>query len=168
MISLFKKPANHKKEVAQTFVEFALVFPIILMITYGIIELGRMVFIYASVTNGAREGSRYGSAAGVGDNSIVQYADCAGIKDAVRHTAFLITVPDSNINISYEISPSAGWSTTCATVQSDPSIVQLGDRVLVQVAVQYEPIIGNFLGIHGFTINAANARTILKDVKIQK
>ena len=166
MIRPFKKFKLLKTENAQTMVEFALVFPFILLITYGIIEFGRMVFIYASVTNSAREGARYGTATQVGKYGYVQYADCEGIKDAVRTTAFLIEIPDSSITIFYQLGPGTSFATPCATVQGDPDSVSLGDRIKVNVSVQYEPMIGGFLGVHGFTIKSANARTIMKEVEI--
>jgi len=38
---------SSKFENAQTMVEFALVFPLVLLITYGLIEFGRMIYITA-------------------------------------------------------------------------------------------------------------------------
>jgi Flp pilus assembly protein TadG len=172
MIKKTRKTSFFHTEHAQTMVEFALVFPIILLITYGIMEFGRMVFIYAAVTSSAREGARYGTASGLvdidgdGDGEIQQYAYCAGIKNAVRRTAFLIAIPDSAITITYQLGGASGFTTSCASVQSNPALVKLGDRILVQVSVQFQPMLGNFLGISNFTINTANARTILKEIKL--
>src|SRR5262245_34479575 len=42
----------------QALVEFALVFPIFLLLMMGVFDLGRAVFAYNSVTNAAREGAR--------------------------------------------------------------------------------------------------------------
>jgi len=39
-------------------VEFALVFPIALIVLLGVFDLGRLVFVYSGLTNGAREGAR--------------------------------------------------------------------------------------------------------------
>ncbi len=169
MITTIKKSHALKKENAQTMVEFALVFPFLLLLTYGIIEFGRMVFIYASVTNSARQGARYGAASGP-DTGTRHYKDCGGIRNAVRSTAFLITIPDANITISYDNgpSPTKTWN-TCPPVPSnqiDP--ILLGDRVVVRVQVNYEPIIGGFLGVHGFPIAARNARTILFNVEVNQ
>jgi Flp pilus assembly protein TadG len=177
MIKIFKKLNGSKKENAQTMVEFALVFPIILLITYGIIEFGRMVFIYAVVTGSAREGARYGAAAGVGANGYIQYADCAGIRSAVQKTAFLVNIPNGNILIHYDRGPVAApgtpyiVSSTCellrpkAGTKTDP--IKMGDRIVVTVSAQYSPLIGNFLGVSGFTINSYNARTILAKINLE-
>src|SRR4030042_7137282 len=100
MIKPIKKLTHSKREFAQTMVEFALVFPLILVVTYGIIEFGRMIFIYSAVTNAAREGARYG--ASVGERNDYHYLDCAGVIAAVQKNAFLISIDPANIVIKYE------------------------------------------------------------------
>ncbi len=148
-------------------VEFALVFPILLLITYGIIEFGRMVWIYAAVTNAAREGARYGAASGA-VNGTRYYKDCSGIKQAVNRNTVLIPISDANISITYDNgpNPTQSWG-TCPPVDGngfDP--ILLGDRIVVRVTANYQPWIG-FLGVQGFQIFARNARTILLDVELQ-
>ena len=44
----------------QTLVEFALVVILFIVMLMGIFDLGRAVFTYTSITNGAREGARLG------------------------------------------------------------------------------------------------------------
>jgi hypothetical protein len=159
---LFKDKRN-----AQTLVEFALVLPLTLLITLGLIEFGRMIFMYAAVTNSAREGARYGAAAGVGDNGIVQYADCKGIRDAVRRTAFLIAIPDSNITILYDHGDDV-QKANCnpPLVVANPNHFVAKDRIIVQVWAQYTPLIP-FLGLEkvGFHINSENKRTIMIGIR---
>jgi hypothetical protein len=150
----FTKNKKTKREKAQTFVEFALVFPLVLLITYGIIELGRAVFIYAAVSSSAREGARYGVAAGVGANGVVQYADCQGIKDAAKRTAFLVTL--TNIDIKYD-----DGSTPKFSCPPPANSIKLGYRIIVTVTAEYKPVIGKFLGIGETTIIKKNYRTIL-------
>lgn len=41
-------------------VEFALVFPIFILIVMGVVDLGRAVWQYNTLSNAAREGARYG------------------------------------------------------------------------------------------------------------
>ena len=50
------------KSPAQAMVEFALVLPILLLVVYGLIEVGRALFIYNSVASAARQATRYGAA----------------------------------------------------------------------------------------------------------
>ena len=153
-----KRPRSEK---AQTMVEFALVFPLILLITYGIIEFGRMVFMYAAITGSAREGARYGAA--TGDSSAPQFADCEGIRDAVRSTAFLISNP--TISIRYDKGPGLGEiPATCESL--NPNDIKLGNRIIVTATTYYSPWIA-FLGLSGFDITSSNARTILINIPIK-
>jgi Flp pilus assembly protein TadG len=43
----------------QTLIEFALVFPLILLLVVVFIDLGRIVYFHSALTNAAREGARY-------------------------------------------------------------------------------------------------------------
>jgi Flp pilus assembly protein TadG len=44
---------------AQALVEFALVVPFFLLLVFGIIEAGRFIFYYETLSNSTREGARY-------------------------------------------------------------------------------------------------------------
>lgn len=170
MIKPTKKYRLLRMETAQTMVEFALVFPILLLITYGIIEFGRMVFIYSAVTGAAREGARYGAAAGYIDSDTRYYMDCKGIRDAVRRGAILTPITNSNIRVWYDHGP--GTAAFPVPNICPPEIdhygqdlIYRGDRIGVHIDVQYVPII-KFLGFNGFNISSENARTILVYVDI--
>ena len=65
---------ERKKEDAQGMVEFALILPVLLMMLLGIMEGGRLLFFYSSVTTASREGARYGSAVGLA-NDVSRYQD---------------------------------------------------------------------------------------------
>ena len=93
----------------------------------------------------------------------------AGLSTAAKRGAILTPINTSDITIKYDNgpTPTKTWN-SCPPVGSnglDPII--LGYRIVVHVTVLYEPIIGGFLGVHGFTINAENARTILVGVEIK-
>ena len=47
-----------QKNRGQALVEFALIVPLLLFVVYGLIEAGRAIFIYSSVTNASREAAR--------------------------------------------------------------------------------------------------------------
>lgn len=154
-----------RKELAQTMVEFALVFPVLLVITYGIIEIGRVVFLKAAVTSASREGARFGAAAGDVLINNPQYANCSGIRGAVKGHAFLINIPDSNITIRYDRGPGLPViASTCenlaAIIAGGADPIRIGNRVIVHVTAQYTPMIP-FLGINGFQIVAESSRSIL-------
>src|SRR5512138_3653877 len=76
---------------AQAIVEFAIVLPILLMMLVGILEVGRLIFIYAAVNNASREAVRYASAVGLNNAGTVdKYNDCAGIREMARRSAFFV------------------------------------------------------------------------------
>ncbi len=165
-----KKLSFFRKEKAQTLVEFALVFPVLLVITYGIIEFSRMVFTYAVVTGAAREGARYGAAAGGSyDNSVIpKFADCPNIREAVRKNAFLVSIPDASIQIWYDRPGSGTIANGCPPpISYGKYIIKPGDRVVVRISAKYTPVI-KFLGISELNIIGENARTILVNVPLTK
>jgi Flp pilus assembly protein TadG len=49
---------TRRRSRGQALVEFALVFPIALIVLFGVFDVGRAVFIYNGLTNAAREGAR--------------------------------------------------------------------------------------------------------------
>lgn len=160
-----KKVKYTNRERAQTMVEFALVFPIILLITYGIIEVGRAVFIYSAVTSAAREGARYGSAAGDVNSTTKYYMDCAGIRAAIRKTAILTQIKDNEIKVWYDKFPDTNKFPSSNICPSGVNrfaqdLPKLGNRIVVRLEVPYVPII-KFLNFGGFMIKAQNGRTIL-------
>ena len=63
-------------------VEFALVIPLLLVLVFGIIEAGRLMWLYSAVLSSSREAARYGSASGEISGSLRYYADCDGIRAA--------------------------------------------------------------------------------------
>jgi len=49
---------GHKSEKAQELVEFALVLPLLILVLYGAVDLGRAFHAAITITNAAREGAR--------------------------------------------------------------------------------------------------------------
>ncbi|MDE3088426.1 MAG: pilus assembly protein [Chloroflexota bacterium] len=74
----------------QGFVELAILLPVLLVILIGVLDLGRLLGAYVTLTNAAREGARYGT-----DNP----TDTAGIRQHVEAEANNsgLTITDSNI-----------------------------------------------------------------------
>ncbi len=165
MIKSIRKLNFLKRENAQTMVEFALVFPIVLLITYGIIEFGRMVFIYAAVTGSAREGARYGAAGG--NYTSRYYMDCTGILDAVQRGALLLPIDNHDVSIWYDRGPNTNHiKNSCPPMDANEmDLINMGDRIVVHVVAHYDPMIA-FLGFKGFDIVSENARTILVNVDV--
>jgi hypothetical protein len=50
---------THRHPVGQAMVEFALVAPLFFLLLFGIIEAGRFIFYYETLSHATREGARY-------------------------------------------------------------------------------------------------------------
>ena len=49
---------RHEGQRSQALIEFALISPVLLLLVFGIIDIGRAVFYYDTLTHAAREGAR--------------------------------------------------------------------------------------------------------------
>ena len=83
------------RDQGQALVEFALVVTLLFMLLFGIIDFSRLFFAYATMSNGVREGARYG---------IVHPGDDTGIEQ--RAQAMMVVIGgNATIQINY---PDAG------------------------------------------------------------
>ena len=171
---------SRKRTLAQAMVEFALALPVLLMVIYGMLEAGRMLFIYSSVISAARNAVRYASADGTSPNSMPYYQDCAGITAAANKLAIISSFSD--ISISYDAGlsfpagapqpisgpPAISLAADCADIGTWPTFLS-GYRVNVQVSAQYSPIIAIANLIPSFkplTITSQSSRTLLLSIPI--
>lgn len=77
------KPSSKPK--GQSLVEFAILLPVLLLISIVVVDLGRAVYYYSAIHNAAREGVRYGiiypdDPDGM-RNTTIEYAFGLGLKD---------------------------------------------------------------------------------------
>ncbi len=157
---------NRKKtgSRAQAMVEFAIVAPILFLMLIGIIEVGRMIAIYAAVTNASREAVRFGSAVGLDDDGELKYKHCSKIREVARRTSFFASIPDLAIEINYDHGPgTAQLSPSPCAVGVDVApgyFVNSGDRVIVRVSAQYSPLT-NIIPWGPQPYISSSARTIL-------
>lgn len=128
--------ARRRSQSGQSLVEFALVLPILLLLLVGILDLGRAVAAYNSVSNGARSGARV---------AIVDQNEAA-VTTAVESEAFGLPAVD----VEYD------WN-----VESDPQCPRIGCVIEVTVSTDYTPatpIIGNITG--SFTVSSSSRMPI--------
>lgn len=150
-----------RKEKGQGMVEFALVLPILLVIIFGLMEMGRLLLAYSSVTTATRQGARYGSTTGDNGSGTPRYLDCDGIKAEALKAGRWGGLTASDITITY-YSTSSGTK-TCANVSA--SDIGWGDRVEVQAVVTFSTIVP-LVGIPDIPITSSSSRTIFKNAKI--
>ncbi len=79
-------------EFGQDLVEFALVLPFILMLTIGVMDVARVVMIYNTISNAAREGARYGV--------VYEHANMNQIKTHVIDVSPGVNLTKDNIEVS--------------------------------------------------------------------
>jgi hypothetical protein len=163
MMKLFEKRAG-KKTRGQTMVEFALILPVLLMTMYGVMEFGRLLFIYITTTSAAREATRYASAVEeIGGTE--RYRDCTGIREAARRVDVLNAI--QSIAITYYTDyggPTQVVRGTCPVGGLGPAL-NLGDQVVVEVIGNFQPIVP-IVPININQIEAESARTVIKDVPV--
>jgi len=161
MGKLFVRKNRKFGQRAQALVEFAIALPVLLALLVGIMEVGRMVFMYALVVNSSREAARYASAYGRSDNGYLRYKYCDGIKATANQTAYIVKL--TSITISYDHPGTADPGKTCTySGGEDPAVtgVDSGWRVTVTVTADYKPMV-KLLPIKSQTFTAKNSRTIL-------
>src|SRR6266496_3338766 len=101
MINL--KKATPKRNSAQAMVEFAIALPILLLLLYGLLETGRLLFIYSTVVTASRQAVRYGSATGDGINpGVPRYLDCSGISVAANRVDYLNAFSEYHVSIAWD------------------------------------------------------------------
>jgi len=158
---------SHEKRTAwrhrgQGLVEFMLVLPVLLLITLGVVEFGRLFAIYSMVTSASREAARYGASVGDNGSGTPRYLDCAGMRAAAKRMSVLTTLSDSDIQITFDHGDTSSVIATCDS-HPIPGSIALGDRVMVRVNAHYEPIVP-LVNIPVHTITSMTARTILKEI----
>jgi len=129
-----------RPERGQSLVEFALVFPLIALLTFGAIDLGRAVFAYSTVTSAARQGARVASV-----NQIATSPDCNpskpvenpadphwSVKECAANAATSLGVQSTDVTVIYA-SPT-GSALACSPV------LNVGCIAEVTVHFQYRPL----------------------------
>jgi hypothetical protein len=172
----FYKIASQKTR-AQAMVEFAIVLPILLLLLYGLLEAGRLLFIYSTIVTASRQAVRYGSATGLGTGGTTfRYQDCAGIRDAAQRMDFLNAFEDDDIAIAWDTGPGSTANPICPDNNPDPSFEPANNntRLLVTIEGDYLPIVPKIVPFLSRSkadtpadpIMAESARTVLVSVSI--
>jgi len=175
------KKITSKPNKAQAMVEFALVLPILLLLLYGILEAGRLLFIYSTIVTASRQAVRYGSATGEGSSTVPRYQDCAGIRAAAQRVDYLNAFEDRDIVIEWDNGPGTtvnknfcGGNPVTSLPPSDDTFGPTNNqaRLLVTIDGDYLPIVPRIVGFlersdaKNNAIKAQSARTVMVSVTI--
>lgn len=170
------------RQNAQGLAEFALVLPMFLLLVFGVIEIGWLVYFYSAVFTSSRDAARYGAGAGTSVTSgTPYYFDCAGIRARAKQSGTIIKIADADISIYYDHGPdSSGNSTSighcdcpaseqlapgetsCTVYNSD---LHLGDRVIVKVTKNAKLVFPVFKNTT-IPISSKSYRTVISGVVI--
>lgn len=120
----------------QSMVEFALVLPIFLMLTFGTVDLGRAVFYQSLLNNAVRDGARYGTISQ--DTNAVQthvqtalnqfagqVTTCAAVIYSIPYT--LLTTAPACANAGSATPGSYGYVTVTAAMPFAPIVGLYGN-----------------------------------------
>ena len=174
------KKLSPKKNRAQAMVEFAIALPILLMLLYGILETGRLLFLYSTIVTASRQAVRYGSATGVGPNGYPRYKECAEIKRIANKQDYLNAFDDADIVITYDAGPGATPFDTCdGSGDGDETVDELvapstanSSRIQVTIEGDFFPIVPRLVPFiersvaNGEPIRGISARTIIIGIAI--
>lgn len=162
------------KTRGQGMVEFAMTLPILLMLIFGIMEFGRMLFVYSSVISAAREAARYGAAGGrIDPNNLLSvnyFRDCNGIRAAAIRVAGIAGVSNTpaGVRIRYDNGTTVLPSSTadmCPVNGTGPNVNQ-GDRIEVTVTAQFRPMQG-IVRLPTLNVSSTVRRSVIINVNVQ-
>jgi hypothetical protein len=161
------------KSRAQAMVEFAIALPVLLLLLYGILEAGRLLFLYSTVVTASRQAVRYGSATGQGENGVLRYQDCAGIRKTAN--AFGLLGAFDKIEIFYDTGPGTTPVRICQDaglnyINTDSRLntdILEGNRARLEVKVTepFAPLV-RLVPFSPRDVHAESFRTILYSVPI--
>ncbi|WP_376788970.1 TadE family protein [Thermoflexus sp.] len=128
--------------------EFALVFPVLLLFMLGIMEFGRVLFIYTEVSNAAREALRAAAVtihrSNDADRGKVTIAECNEVLNRAYGTLALTPRSQVTITVEYRRPDGSGSFLPLGRCSSDPAqiglpttdVLALNDLVYVDVQSQ--------------------------------
>lgn len=168
-----------RKNTAQAMVEFAIVLPILLLLLYGLLEAGRLLFMYSTIVTASRQAARYGSTTGDGSTAgVPRYRDCFGIREAANRVDYLNAFDHTtdDILISWDTGPGTTATSICPVGEvssswTPPLTPSNSSRIIVTIKGDFNPIVRlvPFMArtvANGNPIEATSARTILVSVSI--
>ena len=157
------------RQRGQSLVEFALVLPIFLLMLFGLIDLGRIIYFNSTLSQAAREGARAASVEAFwvgrtepqcnqpgGPTCPATVADLrADVLDAANGMMTMGSIPDANLHLSCDLGtpPTGHWtsptencnSSAARTPGTTAGVALVSVRVVMEIS-PITPIIGQIIG----------------------
>ncbi len=136
----------------QALVEFALVFPIFLIIVVGLVDVGRAVFAQNTLTNAAREGAR----------TAIVNQDVATVRARTAAQAISLGLAATDITVRYYLDdgsiPVASETLPASDAACDATFVAIDCVAVVRARFAWSaitPLVGQLVGPQTLTATSA-------------
>lgn len=139
MMSLAPNRRSDSKSKGQSLVEFALILPVLALLLFALLDLGRAVYVYNTLANAARQGARVAAVNQNAGNGQCDPLDRTrwSIVQCVLDAGVSIPVQRTDIDIQYS-------GATCVTRELDPPCIAI--VTVFQDYVPITPLIGDIVG----------------------
>ena len=138
-----------REDRGSTMIEFCLISVMLVIVLLGVVEMGRMVLVYTTIANAAREGARYAIVHGADQTASPSGpgnpCTCPDVQTVVKNfaSAGLLNTDSLTITVSYP----DGSNTA-------------GSHVSVKVTYPYDPFVNYFSSILNQTLGSTSQGVI--------
>jgi Flp pilus assembly protein TadG len=145
-------PLGRGRTRGQALVEFALVLPLLLLLVFGIVDAGRLIYAYNTVSNSARNGARVAivnqstSGAETCDTTAATPGATAWPVGCAISSGIGLGIKDTDVSVTYRDVTDTG---DCQSPPTDPPVVTIGCIAVVEVTGKFQPltpVIGQIIG----------------------
>jgi Flp pilus assembly protein TadG len=95
-----------------TLVEAAIITPLLLLLTFSIVDFGSMFYVYLALENGVSQATRYGVTGNLKDDPArpgLVLSRVESMKTAMRQATPTLTIPDSAFSFYHQPTGGSSW-----------------------------------------------------------
>jgi Flp pilus assembly protein TadG len=140
---------GHRSESGQSMTELALVLPIFLLLIFGVLDIGRVVWANSALAHSSREAARF---------AIVQGATDESVKDDIREVALAQSIAAGE-NLTVEVCYGLGCSGNSDNPDADYA---RGTPVTVTIRGSISATTGALFGFGTIDVNGSTSMVVNK------
>jgi hypothetical protein len=153
MKNMHARSSYDKKQRGQDLLEFALALPILLLMIFGVLDMGRLFHSAITVTNAARVGARFGALRRDIYNCDPADMECIYICDPNCGPDYFINVTKNEaLNNGIDLSSSLVEPDCIDGSTGDINVCDYGDTFQIVVTYDFDFIIGELIGLNQMQI----------------
>ena len=150
--------SGRRRTRGQALVEFALVIPLLLLLIFGIVDAGRLIYAYNTVSNSARNGARVA----IVNQSTTGTNTCDTMDPTVYAVGCAISsgiglgIAPADVSVEYR---DATDTAPCVNPMTNPPVIPMGCVAVVEVTGHFQaltPVIGQIIGAVDVTSTSKN------------